>query len=177
MSHFAQVVNGIVTYVIVAEQDVIDRLTAENAVTSSTHAIHSGTWIQTSINTRGNVHYTPYHPHIPDGGTALRGNYAAVGYIYDSENDVFYPPQPYAGWMISSATNWLWEPPVPHPDDGFVYKWDNSTTNWVTPETGPVAYVARPLFIGTYSEVYTATASPLGRVSLTPVVVGGGAAT
>jgi len=39
MSHFAKVENGIVTQVIVAEQDFVDT--------------QEGTWVQTSYNTRG----------------------------------------------------------------------------------------------------------------------------
>jgi len=83
----------------------------------------SGTWIQTSYNTRSNVHIL--------GGTPLRGNYAGIGYVYDSVNDVFYPPRRYASWTISADTNWVWTPPIPLPKDGNVYVWDESTTKWV----------------------------------------------
>ena len=83
MSHYAKVVDGIVNQVIVAEAEFFDTF-----VDSS-----PGTWIQTSYNTRGGVHYDP-NTGQPDGGTALRGNYAGVGFVYDQQNDVFYPPQP-----------------------------------------------------------------------------------
>jgi hypothetical protein len=82
-----------------------------------------GTWIQTSYNTRGNVHSL--------SGTPLRGNYAGIGYTYDSTNDVFYPPQPFPSWTISAATNWLWAAPTPYPTDGKTYRWDEPTTSWV----------------------------------------------
>jgi len=82
-----------------------------------------GTWIQTSYNTRGNVHTL--------SGTPLRGNYAGIGYTYDSTNDVFYPPQPFPSWTISAATNWLWTAPTPYPTDGKTYRWDEPTTSWV----------------------------------------------
>ena len=42
MAHFAKIENSIVTNVIVAEQEFIDT--------------QSGTWVQTSYNTIGNVH-------------------------------------------------------------------------------------------------------------------------
>jgi len=118
MSHFAHVQNGIVDQVIVAEQDFIN----SGAVGPANE------WVQTSYNTRGNVHYG--QDGQPDGGVALRGNYAGVGYTYDSQNDVFYAPQPFPSWTLNQST-WLWEPPVPYPTDGKFYTWDEATTSWV----------------------------------------------
>jgi len=80
MSHFAQVINGIVAQVIVAEQaDIATLSDPEN-------------WVQTSYNTRGGIHYGPDGK--PDGGVALRGNYAGIGYTYDPVADLFIPPAP-----------------------------------------------------------------------------------
>ena len=110
MSHFAKVCDGKVTQVIVAEQEFFDSF-----VDSS-----PGTWIQTSYNTRGNQH---------PNGTPLRGNYAGIGYTYDSVNDVFYAPQPYPSWILNNNT-WLWEAPIAYPTDGKVYTWDETITNW-----------------------------------------------
>ena len=120
MGHFAKVLNGIVQNVIVAEPDFFDTF-----VDSS-----PGEWIQTSYNTRGNVHYTP-NTNEPSGNPALRGNYAGIGYIYDRTNDVFYPPKPYDSWTISEETNWVWNPPVAYPDDGKEYSWEEASNNWV----------------------------------------------
>lgn len=117
MSHFAHITNGIVDQVIVAEQDFID----SGAVGPASE------WIQTSYNTRGNVHYGPDGQ--PDGGVALRGNYAGVGYSYDVQLDAFIPPQPYSSWILNPATV-LWEAPVPMPTDGKTYAWDEATTSW-----------------------------------------------
>jgi hypothetical protein len=92
-----------------------------------------GFWVQTSYNTRGNVHYAPSppaEPDTPDGGVALRGNYAGIGYTYDIPNDVFYAPAPYSDWVLDTAT-WLWIPPVPYPTDGQNYMWDEATDSWV----------------------------------------------
>ena len=47
MSHFAKVKDGVVQAVIVAEQPFIDSLPTEDGVT----------WVQTSYNTHGGVHY------------------------------------------------------------------------------------------------------------------------
>lgn len=59
-------------------------------------------WVQTSYNTYGNQHKL--------GGKPLRGNFAGIGYTYDSENDVFYAPQPGTEWVLNKLT-WLWENP------------------------------------------------------------------
>jgi hypothetical protein len=118
MGHFAKVVDEIVSQVIVAEPDFFDTF-----VDSS-----PGRWIQTSYNTRGNVHYLP-NSNEPSGQPALRGNYAGIGYIYDVVNDVFYAPQPFPSWTLSETT-WLWAAPVAMPDDGKTYVWDEVTTSW-----------------------------------------------
>jgi hypothetical protein len=110
MSHFAKVVDGKVTQVIVAEKEFFDTF-----VDSS-----PGAWLQTSYNTHGNQH--------PEG-RPLRGNYAGIGYTYDATNDVFYAPQPLPSWILNNTT-WLWEAPVAMPTDGKVYKWNESITNW-----------------------------------------------
>ena len=107
MSHFAKIESGIVTQVIVAEQDFIDT--------------QEGTWVQTSYNTYGGQHRL--------GGTPLRKNYAGIGYIYDSTRDIFYTPQPYPSWTLNE-TSCLWEPPVAYPSDGKMYKWNEDTRSW-----------------------------------------------
>lgn len=102
MPHFAQIVYGKVVNVIVAEQEVIDL-----------------SWIQTSYNTYGNKHTL--------GGSPMRGNYAGIGFTYDSVKDAFYAPQPYPSWLLSA--DFLWEAPIPKPE-GF-YGWDEATLNWI----------------------------------------------
>ena len=117
MSHFAKVTDGKVTQVIVAEKEFFDTYVDSTP----------GEWIQTSYNTRGGVHYG--QDGQPDGGVALRGNYAGIGYTYDRTNDVFYAPQPYASWVLDEDTC-LWNPPVAMPTDGKMYTWNESTTSW-----------------------------------------------
>jgi hypothetical protein len=117
MSHFAKVLDGKVVQVIVAEQEFFNTF-----VDSS-----PGTWLQTSYNTRGNIHYG--EDGKPDGGTALRGNYAGIGYVYDQINDVFYPPQPFPSWTLDHST-WTWTPPVPCPIDDKMYYWDEANKTW-----------------------------------------------
>ena len=118
MAHYAKVINGIVDRVIVAEKEFFDTYVDTSP----------GEWIQTSYNTRANVHYAP-NTNEPDGGIALRGNYAGIGYLYDSANDVFHTASPYPSWHLSSNT-WTWQPPVTYPTDGKTYSWDEANTRW-----------------------------------------------
>jgi hypothetical protein len=108
MSHFAQVENGIVTQVIVAEQDVIDS------------GLFGTGWVQTSYNTHGGQH--------PEG-RPLRKNYAGVGYTYDDQRDAFIPPKPFASWVLNEDTC-LWNAPVAMPTDGKIYTWDEESVAW-----------------------------------------------
>jgi hypothetical protein len=118
MSHFAKVIDGIVETVHVVDQDFIN----------SGKLGDSNNWIQTSYNTRGGVHYAP-DSNEPDGGIALRKNYAGIGYIYDVGRDAFIPPQPYPSWKLDEDTC-QWNAPTPYPDDGKKYAWDEDITNW-----------------------------------------------
>lgn len=111
MAHFAKVIDGNVTQVIVIEPEVIQSGIFGDPTD----------WIQTSYNTTGGVHKT--------GGTPLRGNFAAVGYIYDSENDVFYSKKPYDSWVLNNKT-WTWSAPKKYPDDGKIYIWDEPSLSW-----------------------------------------------
>lgn len=111
MSHFAKVEDGIVTEVLVIEQDVIDTgLFGDPAL-----------FVQTSYNTRGGQH--------PEG-RPLRKNYAGIGYTYDAVRDAFIPPQPFASWMLNEDTC-LWDAPVPRPEDGKPYYWNEETLTWI----------------------------------------------
>tara|TARA_R100000664_G_scaffold2324_1_gene5893 strand:- start:445 stop:813 length:369 start_codon:yes stop_codon:yes gene_type:complete len=118
MSHFAKVRNNIVEAVIVADQNFIDSLPSESGVT----------WVQTSYNTRGGVHYAP-NSNTADGGVALRKNYAGIGDTYDSVRDAFYAPKPYPSWILNE-TSCFWEAPVAHPNDGKLYHWNESNLAW-----------------------------------------------
>ena len=118
MSYFAKVENSLVTNVIAIDQSELNSgLWGDPSL-----------WVQTSYNTKGGIHYGSDNQ--PDGGVALRGNYAGIGYTYDIISDVFYAPQPYPSWTISAPT-WLWQPPLPYPTDGGVYNWDEATLSWV----------------------------------------------
>ena len=120
MGHFAKVSNGIVTKVIVAEQDFFNNFVDDSP----------GQWIQTSYNTRGGVHYTPNtNEPSADQSKAIRKNYAGIGYSYDTTKDAFIPPQPFNSWTLNEDTC-LWDSPVPYPVDGKPYKWNEEIVNW-----------------------------------------------
>lgn len=124
MSHFAKVENGIVTEVLVIEQDVLDTgLFGDPSL-----------FVKCSYNTMAGKYYTPGSDHKvvdPDQTKALRKNFPAIGYIYDADKDAFYLPQPYPSWSLNENTC-CWEPPTPAPQPNPEnYTWDESSQSWV----------------------------------------------
>jgi hypothetical protein len=79
-------------------------------------------WKKTSYNTNANTHSL--------GGTPFRKNYAGIGFTFDSDRDAFIPPQPFPSWLLNEDTC-QWEAPVPYPDDGDNYAWDEESESWV----------------------------------------------
>jgi hypothetical protein len=64
------------------------------------------------------------------GGIPYRKNYAGIGYFYDLERDAFIPPKPFLSWILNEQTC-LWAAPIPMPEDGKMYRWDEDSTTWV----------------------------------------------
>jgi hypothetical protein len=119
MAHYAFLdKNNIVTEVIVGKNE------GEEGIDWEAHygAFRGQPCKRTSYNTSGGVH--------SGGGTPFRKNYAGIGYSYNQIRDAFIPPKPYASWLLNEETC-LWESPVPYPDDGAKYQWDEITTAWV----------------------------------------------
>lgn len=56
-----------------------------------------------------------------------------VGFTYDSDLEVFYPPQPYPSFTLNKTTQ-MWEPPIPEPErfGEEIYRWNENEQNWVT---------------------------------------------
>jgi hypothetical protein len=142
MAHFAKVENGVVTSVIVIEQDVLNL----------GHWGDPSLWVQTSYNTHGGVH--------TQGGTPLRKNYAGIGYTYDSGRDAFIPPKPYASWLLNDSTC-QWGAPTAMPVvEGKRFVWRESDTSWIEQPTYPTdskTYTWN-LETGTWDEVVAPTA-------------------
>ena len=78
-------------------------------------------WKQTSYNTQAGIHKL--------GGTPFRKNFAGVGYTYDEDRDAFISPRAYKGWVLNEETC-SWESPIPFPNDGNKYRWNESTLTW-----------------------------------------------
>ena len=109
MAYFAQLdESNIVTNVLVVPDDQAHR--GQDFLANDLGV--GGTWIETS-----------------DTG-AIRYNYAAIGYTYDSVRDAFIPPQPFASWLLNEETC-LWNAPTPYPSDGGMYSWDENSVSWI----------------------------------------------
>ena len=98
MAHFARVDQGLVTQVIVAEEEFISSMTDTSP----------GEWIQCSYNTHGGIHYykdqAGNFEKSKDQSKSLRYNYPSVGWLYDKEADAFYPPCPGDGYELDTNT-------------------------------------------------------------------------
>jgi hypothetical protein len=63
----------------------------------------------------------------------IRKNYAGPGFTYDAERDAFISPKPFDSWLLDEETC-QWEAPVPAPNDGSNYHWNESELNWELPD-------------------------------------------
>jgi hypothetical protein len=133
MAHWAKVENGIVTQVTVGDNN--DPAGDEGLSWLQNNL--GGTWVKTSYNTRGGIHYGD--DGIPDNGKPLRKNYAGIGHTYDSTRDAFYEPSPFLSWVLNEDTC-IWEAPIPYPTDGLLYHWDEPSKSWVeSPPPPPIS--------------------------------------
>lgn len=112
MAHYAKVLGGVVVQVIVAEPEFFETFIDTTP----------GEWIQTSYNTIGGKHAL--------GGEPLRKNFAGIGFTYDRERDAFIPPKPFPSWVLNENTC-LWDAPIPVPEDGNKYSWDEEGQQWI----------------------------------------------
>lgn len=118
MAHFAQLnENNVVTQVIVVHNNElldngVEREELGVAFCKSLFGADTR-WVQTSYN------------------GSIRKNYAGVGYTYDTALDAFVAPKPEAfpSFVLDEALA-QWVPPVPKPDDGKNYAWDEKGQVW-----------------------------------------------
>ena len=126
MANFAKIGldNKVIQVVYIDNMDTMDRngdeIEAIGVAYLKRHFGHE-TWVQTSFNTIGNTHLK--------GKAPFRGNYAQEGGTFDSDRNIFIPPVIYPSWVLNES--FLWEPPVPKPDDNLKYSWNEETTSWV----------------------------------------------
>ena len=138
MGHFAKIENNKVVNVIIADQEFIDKGLVE------------GVYLETTPNVVGGIVYrdpptqpiqddeVPAEP-TPTDLPSVRKNYGGIGMDYNPELDAFIPLQPYPSWTLNENTC-LWEAPIPYPDDGGHYLWDDENSIWVSAEWNPDTY-------------------------------------
>jgi hypothetical protein len=122
MAHFARIKDGFVDFVVVGRDE------DEN---NEEQLAHDGyIYKRTSYNTRAGIHYQADNntPSL-DQSKAFRKNYAGIGYYYDSIRDAFIPPKPYPSWTLNEQSC-LWQSPIPYPNDGKMYTWNEEIGNW-----------------------------------------------
>jgi hypothetical protein len=114
MSHWAEIdENNIVTRVLVGDNND----PAGDEGLSWLEINLGGTWVKTSYNAATN---------------GFRKNYAGIGYTYDETRDAFIPPKPFESWLLDEDTC-QWNSPIPYPEDGNMYVWDEESTIWKQP--------------------------------------------
>ena len=117
MAYFAKLGTGnIVEQVISINNSVI---TDANGVEQEQLGVD---FINKLYNTRDVWKKTSYNNNI-------RKNYAGIGYHYDQVRDAFIPPKPFNSWVLNEDTC-RWKSPIPYPQDGNNYNWNEQTKSW-----------------------------------------------
>ena len=158
MAHFAKLgINSKVLSVeVVADADTqgADGTELESVGVDFLNKVHGWPlWAKTSYNTRGNKYYNQDGSE-GDASKAYRGNYAGIGFTWDEDNNIFWPPQPHASWTKNNSTA-SWDAPITYPsvtDDGqdpvvFTYEisWDealyqgDNTKGWIATKSNDTA--------------------------------------
>ena len=144
MAHFAKIseTNEVLRVDVVNTSDILNADGVENETVGQTYLeTHSNwpahLWIQTSYNTHRNAHNSG------DNTKALRGNSAATGYTWDEDDQIFWPPKPYASW-IKDLTTAYWKSPIGDAPaltteqesqntadtHAWYYAWNEANTSW-----------------------------------------------
>ena len=116
MAHYAKIgVGNIVTKVHVLSNEVLMKDGVENEQ-------QGVEFLQNLYGNRDLYIQTSYN-------NSFRKNYAGEDYTYDQTRDAFIPPKPFPSWLLNEDTC-RWDAPIPRPDDGKRYSWDEDTTSW-----------------------------------------------
>jgi len=117
MAHFAELnQDNIVQRVIVVNNEVITNDNNEEQESLGVSFCRSlfgndTNWVQTSYN------------------NSFRVRFAAKGYTFDIEKNAFIAPKPFESWVLNENIC-DWEPPVPYPEGGDNYIWNEETQQW-----------------------------------------------
>ncbi len=139
MAHFAKISenNEVLTVLTLNNGDMLNADGVEDETVGQQYLEQHNNWpaqmwIQTSYNTLGNSHNS--------GGTALRGNYAGIGYTWDEDNNTFWPKKPYTSWVKHSESA-SWKSPIGDAPastaeqtadtaNNYRYDWNESSQSW-----------------------------------------------
>ena len=134
MAHFAKIsdTSKVLTVLTLNNKDVLNADGVEDEIVGQQYLERHNNWpaemwIQTSYNTSGGTHSLD--------GTALRGNYAGIGYTWDEDNNIFYTKKPYASWVLNTTTA-SWHSPVGDAPDDLTDEEQAAKTHYVWNEVG-----------------------------------------
>ena len=142
MAHFAKIseTNEVLTVLTLDNKDMLNAEGVEDETVGQAYLeTHNNwpahLWIQTSYNTSGGINN--------NGGIALRGNYAGIGYEWDEDNNIFWPKKP--GDINGTFTSWVkdiatasWKSPI---GDAPSLTAEQETQNAENPATHSWSYV------------------------------------
>jgi hypothetical protein len=126
MAYFCELdeYNRVMRVIVVCDTECIDEdgnESEEKGIEYLKNLIGDLRWKKTSYNTRHNRHF--------NGKTPYRKNFAQPGYTYDNDRDAFIPPRIFPSWIFDEeACDYF--PPIPYPDDGKRYYWDENALSW-----------------------------------------------
>lgn len=118
MAHFAKIndSNLVTDVIVIHNNELLDENNVEQeslGISFAKTILGDGKYVQTSYN------------------DAFRNQFAGIGFIWDSDNDVFYEPSPYPSWSLDS--NYNWQSPVPRPQDSsydYEWAWNEANQTW-----------------------------------------------
>jgi hypothetical protein len=137
MAHFAKISeNNIVLNVLTLnDKDMLDENENSSELVGQQYLQKHNNWpahlwIQTSYNTLNNQHKL--------NGTPFRGNYAGIGHIWDSVNNIFITSKPFNSWILN-LNKARWESPIgdapelteEERNQGKRYSWNEEILNWI----------------------------------------------
>ena len=112
----------------------------ENNTVTAVHTVNNNVLLVNGVeNEQVGINFlAQLHNHINWKQTSynrnFRKNYAGIGYTYDADRDAFIAPQPYISWLLNETTC-QWEAPIPMPDDGLDWVWDEPNLQWIQAHT------------------------------------------
>jgi len=136
MAHFAKINedNEVLLVLTVEDKNLLDSNQQEQESVGQQylethHNWPANMWIQTSYNTINNTHRL--------GGTAFRGNFASIGFTWDSQNQKFWPPRPFNSW-VKHNDSCSWKSPIgdapvlttEEKNAGKFYSWNETNQSW-----------------------------------------------